>query len=465
MVRGGTDVLRTGPVRPPDGAIELDAIEQRVIGSLLEKERTVPDTYPMTLNGVRTACNQTSGRDPVLSLGELEVQAALDRLRAHGTHPRDPPEPRRSHARSTARCSTRCSGSTRPSAPSSPCSSCAGRRRPASSARGRDRLHDFDSLDQVDAALHMLAVRDDPLVEELPRQPGQKETRWIHRLGPVDGAARTDDRTAVVFPTGSGRATPRSSTPTTRSPPPTPTSSSTSSTASPSTAGCSSASPTSPTAAGRRRRLRARPDRPRTSRWPAPTSPASTCRPAWSTRRAAGSPTSRSRSADLTALPRGGWAAITELVLARAPRTLGAAGARSRRWPTSLRPGGWLGLARARGHRDAPPRRVVRPRRRHRLRAPPPRGRARRRRGRGPREVEWYLRGPSSPPRRRPTASTCSPAVLERVPLPHVTVETVGWRNTRASSPRSPARRSPFEAHPCLARSPPRLGDRVAPAH
>src|SRR5688572_11931990 len=65
-------------------ALELDPTEQRVIGSLLEKERTVPDTYPMTLNGLRTACNQTSGRDPMLSLDEHEVQAALDRLRPAG---------------------------------------------------------------------------------------------------------------------------------------------------------------------------------------------------------------------------------------------------------------------------------------------------------------------------------------------------------------------------------------------
>jgi len=65
-------------------ALVLDPMEQRVIGSLLEKERTVPDTYPMTLNGLRSACNQSSGRDPVLALTDLEVQAALDRLRPAG---------------------------------------------------------------------------------------------------------------------------------------------------------------------------------------------------------------------------------------------------------------------------------------------------------------------------------------------------------------------------------------------
>jgi hypothetical protein len=65
-------------------AIELDRVEQRVLGSLLEKERTVPDTFPMTLEGLTTACNQSSGRDPVLDLPEHEVLAALGRLRPRG---------------------------------------------------------------------------------------------------------------------------------------------------------------------------------------------------------------------------------------------------------------------------------------------------------------------------------------------------------------------------------------------
>src|SRR5215207_9160166 len=64
--------------------MDLDAIDQRVLGSLLEKERTVPATYPLTLNALRTACNQTSGRDPVLEVGEHEVLASIDRLKGQG---------------------------------------------------------------------------------------------------------------------------------------------------------------------------------------------------------------------------------------------------------------------------------------------------------------------------------------------------------------------------------------------
>jgi uncharacterized protein len=183
-------------------AIELDAIEQRVMGSLLEKERTVPDSYPMTLNAVRTACNQTSGREPVMALGDFDVQGALDRLRAQGftrvIHP--------SHGARTPKhrqVLDEVLGLDPAERAVVTLLLLRGAQTPGELRSRSDRLHDFDSLDQVNAALHMLAVRDDPLVEELPRQAGQKEARWVHRLGPVDG--REDETEAVVFPTGPAR--------------------------------------------------------------------------------------------------------------------------------------------------------------------------------------------------------------------------------------------------------------------
>jgi uncharacterized protein YceH (UPF0502 family) len=183
-------------------AIELDAIEQRVMGSLLEKERTVPDTYPMSLNAVRTACNQTSGRDPVLSLGEFEVQAALDRLRAQGLtrviHP--------SHGARTPKhrqVLDEVLGLDPAERAVITLLLLRGPQTPGELRARADRLHDFDSLEQVQAVLHMLAVRDEPLVEEQSRQPGQKETRWAHCLVPLD------ERPAVAeeasFPTGARR--------------------------------------------------------------------------------------------------------------------------------------------------------------------------------------------------------------------------------------------------------------------
>jgi hypothetical protein len=166
-------------------SLELDPIEQRVIGCLLEKERTVPDTYPMTLNAVRTACNQASGRDPVMSLGDFEVQAALDRLRGQGLtrviHP--------SHGARTPKhrqVLDEVLGLEPSERAVITLLLLRGPQTPGELRSRSDRLHDFESLEQVNATLHLLSVRPEPLVEELPRQPGKKEARWIHRLGPSE---------------------------------------------------------------------------------------------------------------------------------------------------------------------------------------------------------------------------------------------------------------------------------------
>ncbi len=181
--------------------VELDPIEQRVIGSLLEKERTVPDTYPMTLNGLRTACNQSSGRDPILQLTDVEVQAALDRLRAggltrvvHPSHGARQPKYRQVLDEVLALESAERAVIT--------LLLLRGAQTPGELRSRSERLHAFDDLAEVDATLTSLQQRDEPLVEELERRPGQKEQRWIHRLGPVavvDAPARAT--TAAVHPT------------------------------------------------------------------------------------------------------------------------------------------------------------------------------------------------------------------------------------------------------------------------
>lgn len=166
-------------------SLELTPVEQRVIGSLLEKERTVPDTYPMTLNGLRTACNQTSGRNPVMDLTEREVQSTLDDLRAagltrvlHPSHGARQPKYRQVldevlHLDDAERAVVTLLLLRGPQTPGE--------------LRSRaDRLHAFSGLGEVERALRSLAGRDEPLVAELDRRPGQKEQRWIHRLGPVD---------------------------------------------------------------------------------------------------------------------------------------------------------------------------------------------------------------------------------------------------------------------------------------
>ena len=164
--------------------IELDPIEQRVIGSLLEKERTVPDTYPMTLNGLRTACNQSSGRDPILALSETEVQAALDRLRPRGltrvlhpSHGARQPKFRQVLDEVLALEDGERAVLT--------LLLLRGAQTPGELRSRAERLHAFGGLGEVETALTGLADREEPLVHELDRQPGQKERRWRHRLGPM----------------------------------------------------------------------------------------------------------------------------------------------------------------------------------------------------------------------------------------------------------------------------------------
>lgn len=169
-------------------AIELDPIEQRVIGSLLEKERTVPDTYPMTLNGLRTACNQSSGRDPVLALAEHEVQQALDRLRTRGLtrvlHPSH--GARMPKYRQVLDEVLTLDGGERAVVT---LLLLRGPQTPGELRTRSERLHPFQQLAEVEAALRSLRHRDEPLVQELDRRPGQKERRWVHLLGPVAEAS------------------------------------------------------------------------------------------------------------------------------------------------------------------------------------------------------------------------------------------------------------------------------------
>ncbi len=164
--------------------IELDAVEQRVMGSLLEKERTVPDSYPMTLNSLRTACNQTSGRDPILTLTERDVTVALDRLRSSGLtrvlHPSH--GARMPKYRQVLDEVLTLGGGERALLT---LLLLRGAQTPGELRSRAERLHAFSGLTELDAALAALRGRDVPLVEELERRPGQKEERWIHRLGPV----------------------------------------------------------------------------------------------------------------------------------------------------------------------------------------------------------------------------------------------------------------------------------------
>ena len=165
----------------------FDDIEIRVLGALLEKARTTPDSYPLSLNALTAACNQSSNREPVMSLAETEVSAAVDRLR------------RRSLVRAIVRSGA---GVTKYQHLMDEAMGLVNRQlallcvlmlrgpQTAGELRTRSqRLHDFEDVADVESALEGLATRDpEPLVVRLPRRPGQREERWAHLLAGADAA-------------------------------------------------------------------------------------------------------------------------------------------------------------------------------------------------------------------------------------------------------------------------------------
>lgn len=168
----------------------LSLAETRVLGVLVEKERTVPDTYPLSLNALVAGCNQKNNRDPVLELSEAQVQSALDALK------RDALVIESSGAR-VARYSHNLGRALRIPSQAEALLAVLMLRGPQTAAElriGAERLHRFADTSSVEAFLEELATRPDApggaLVVKLPRRPGEREHRWAHLLsGPVDASA------------------------------------------------------------------------------------------------------------------------------------------------------------------------------------------------------------------------------------------------------------------------------------
>lgn len=172
---------------------KLDPVEIRVLGSLLEKEQTAPEASPLTVNALIAACNQKTNREPVVQLSEEQVTDALDRLRqdvlvwrSEGarTERWQQSVVRRWGLDSAAKALITLLLLRGPQTP--------GELR----TRG-ERLHEFGSLEEVEAALRRLAAADEPLVAELPRRPGQKETRWAHLVGDLPPEATPEAMPAI----------------------------------------------------------------------------------------------------------------------------------------------------------------------------------------------------------------------------------------------------------------------------
>jgi uncharacterized protein YceH (UPF0502 family) len=160
--------------------ITLNEVECRILGSLLEKEVTTPEYYPLSLNALVNACNQKSNRDPVMNLDEAVVHHTLRSLEGQSlvrsVSPADSRVTKYEHRLQEAfnfyrhEIAILCLLLLR------------GPQTPGELRSRSERMHSFDDLSAVQSSLQHLMKREPPLVKPLPRQPGTKETRYAHLL-------------------------------------------------------------------------------------------------------------------------------------------------------------------------------------------------------------------------------------------------------------------------------------------
>src|SRR5256885_3305158 len=175
--------------------LSLTENEVRVLGSLIEKDITTPEYYPLSLNALVNACNQKSNRDPVMQLSEDAVRNALAALQerrmagpAGGADSRVTKYEHRlqevfnfTRAETAVLCVLLLRGPQTPG-----------------ELRGRtERMHRFETLDDVQSALQKLMQRDPVLVKMLPRQPGTKEARWAQLMSGDVAVAETPAQTGI----------------------------------------------------------------------------------------------------------------------------------------------------------------------------------------------------------------------------------------------------------------------------
>jgi uncharacterized protein YceH (UPF0502 family) len=179
--------------------VDLDAAEIRVLGCMIEKQRTTPDAYPLSLNALRAACNQSTNRDPVVSYDEPTIRAAVQRLSqrqfvrlASGPGSRAvkyrhllPEALNLTDEQLAVLCVLMLRGAQTPGELKS----------------RTERMHSFASLPEVHETLETLIGRE--LAARLPRRPGQKEERYEQLLGGDDSAAAP----AVERPAAAGEET------------------------------------------------------------------------------------------------------------------------------------------------------------------------------------------------------------------------------------------------------------------
>ena len=162
--------------------MDADAVELRVLGCLIEKQRTTPDAYPLSLNSLRLACNQSTNRDPVVEYDEPTIRAALEQLSRRGWV-------RLASGAGSRAVKYRHLFNEALGLSDGEISLLAvlmlrGPQTPGELKQRTDRLHQFQSPADAEAVLDGLIQRE--LVARLPRQPGQKEQRYVQLLGGQD---------------------------------------------------------------------------------------------------------------------------------------------------------------------------------------------------------------------------------------------------------------------------------------
>jgi uncharacterized protein len=158
--------------------MEPDAVEIRVLGCLIEKQRTTPDVYPLTLNSLRLACNQSTNRDPVVDYDENTIRGAIERLVQRKWATLASWSNRRSMKyRQTLDGAL---GLSDPEISVLTVLMLRGPQTPGELKTRTERLHGFGGMDELDATLHGLIER--RLVSRLGRRPGQREERYAHLL-------------------------------------------------------------------------------------------------------------------------------------------------------------------------------------------------------------------------------------------------------------------------------------------
>jgi len=161
--------------------MELTPVQLRVLGCLLEKERTTPDTYPLTMNALLAACNQTTNRWPIVSLTEATVSNSIENLKGEGllrvVYSRSNRADKYRHVLGEAW------GLDEAELALLGVLMLRGAQTTAELRTRTERAHRFADLDEMGAVLERLAARPEPLVVHLGRSAGQKEPRWGHLLG------------------------------------------------------------------------------------------------------------------------------------------------------------------------------------------------------------------------------------------------------------------------------------------